>query len=235
LSLGDIHWINSIVQASNAMYFEGMSNPQRVVFDEIATTTGNIHTLSLSHQATKGGTHAYDFLTSWAQAVAAADATVAPPPGLLTGDNLPILPFYSDDQCDESIGPPASLGATCAALDSGAFCVTVDVPNDPFISQHGSTQSRIDAYESAFGNRTIRICGNASISAASLILCGHDVADGGDTGDSYINYILQWTSTSTQILVQLAGHLSLSGDPSQCYGLGSDGGKWSDQRRPVSL
>ncbi len=213
LSLGDVHWINSIVQAGNAMYFEGMSNPQRVVFSNIAATTGNIHSLSLSHQATKGGIHAYDFLTSWVQAVAAADAIVAPPPGLLTGDNAPISPFYLDDQCDESIGPPASLGATCSALDSGGFCVDVPVPDDPFVSKDGSTQSRIDAYESAFGNRTIRICGNAAISAASLTLCGHDVANGADTGDSYINYIFAWTSSSTQILIQAAGHLGVSGDP----------------------
>ncbi|MFH1110481.1 MAG: HYR domain-containing protein [Planctomycetota bacterium] len=213
LSLGDIHWINSIVQSSNAMYFEGMSNPQRVVFDEIAATPGNIHTLSLSHQATKGGIHAYDFLTSWVQAVAAADATVAPPPGLLTGDNAPILPFYSDDQCDAELGPPDTFPATCSALDSGAFCVNVDVPDDPFISKDGSTQSRIDAYESVFGNRTIRICGNTAISTASLTICGHDVANLGDTGDSNIKYMLQWTSTSTRILVQLAGHLGVSGDP----------------------
>jgi hypothetical protein len=220
LSLGDVHWINSIVQASNAMYFEGMSVPQRVVFDNIPATTGNVHSLSLSHQATKGGIHAYDFLTSWPQAVAAANAIVAPPPGLLTGDNAPILPFYSDDQCDESIGPPADLDDTCAALDSGANCVLVTVPDDPFISQDGSTQSRIDAYESAFGNRTIRICGNASISAATLTICGHDVANLADTGDSFIEYMLSWTSTSTQILVQLAGHLGVGADNDSGPGIG---------------
>ena len=54
--LGDCHWINSIVQQSNAVYLEGMSNPQRVVFDGVGSTApGNIHTLTLSHQATKAG------------------------------------------------------------------------------------------------------------------------------------------------------------------------------------
>jgi len=212
--VGNVHWIGSIVHAGNSKYYEGMSNPQRVVFDDISATTGNVHTLSLSHQATKGGIHAYDFVTSWEQAVLAANAVLPPPPGLLTGDNTPVLPFYQDDGCDAEIGPPASLGATCTNLRAGANCVVVSVPDDPFISKDGSTQSRINAYESSFGNRTVRICGNQSISSASLTLCGHDpAANGSDTGDSEINYILTWTSTSTQLVVEMAGHLSVSGDP----------------------
>jgi len=145
--------------------------------------------------------------------VLAADAALPPPPGLLTGDNTPVLPFYQDDACDAEIGPPASLGTTCTNLRAGANCVVMDLPDDPFISKDGSTQSRINAYESAFGNRTIRICGNQSISSASVTLCGHDVPNLGDTGDSSINYILTWTSNSTQLVVEMAGHLSVSGDP----------------------
>jgi len=222
-SLGDVHWIGSIVQITNATYFEGMSNPQRVVFDEIAptATAGNVHTLSFSHQATKGGVHAYDFLTSWQQAVLAADFIAPTSPGLLTGNNgSPDRPFYdgADDACGEDLGPPSSLEATCNSLHKGANCVDVPAPDDPFLSVDGSTQSRINAYESAFpfgpGNRSIRICGNTAISATSLTLCGHTVADFMDTGDSDIKYMLKWTSTSTQILVEFAGHLSVSGDPS---------------------
>jgi len=64
--LGDIDWINSIVQASNSVYTEGMSVMQRVVLSGFTDTgnDGNI-TLNFSHQDTKAGIHAYDWLTSW--------------------------------------------------------------------------------------------------------------------------------------------------------------------------
>ncbi len=226
--LGNVHWINSIVQESNARYYEGTSNPQRVVFDDIPATAGNLHSLGFNHQATKGGIHAYDFVTSWEQAVLAGDAVLPPPPGILTGDNLPVLPFYADDGCDDDLGPPASLTATCTTLRAGANCVVVSVPDDPFISKDGSTQDRIDAYEGSFGNRTVRICGNTPISTASLAMCGHDVANLGDTGDSNISYMLSWTSTSTQLVVEMAGHLSVTGDPNVmpiAWGLGLGSGQ----------
>ena len=198
-TIGDLtvkHWINSILQASNSIYYEGMSVPQRPIFWDIASTAGNNHFLTLSHEATKGGTHAYDFLTAWNQG------------------NDPILPLIP---WGENIGPPNTLGATAQFLHnapgSGAYEYFVNVPNDPFISKDGSTQARINAYELKYGDRFIRICGNQPITSAVLTLVGHDVANGADTGDSFINYQLSWTSASDQIMVELSGHLSMSGDP----------------------
>ncbi len=188
-------WIGSILQSSNSAYHEGMSVPQRTVFTNIASTSGNVHTLAFSHEATKGGIHAYDWLTGWNQG------------------NIPPLPFVP---WGPSIGPPANLGTICQTLHnapgSGAYETFVDVPDDPFISKDGLTQTRIDAYETVNGNRQIRICGNMPFTAASLSL-SHSVADGGDTGDSDINYVLAWTSASDQILVEMGGHLAVSGDP----------------------
>src|SRR5262245_18106940 len=57
------HWITSIVQKGNSDYFEGMTNPQRIVFDNMPSTT--VHTLTFNHQFTKGGIHAYDFLAGY--------------------------------------------------------------------------------------------------------------------------------------------------------------------------
>lgn len=201
--LGHAHWINSIVQESNAEYLEGMSNPQRVVFDDIPATAGNIHTLSFSHQATKGGIHAYDFLTSWDQAIAAAAAASCPLPagGLL---------FHLDvDNCGMEIGPPASMEATCTTLKGN--CVDVPVPSDTYVdSTDGAYSTRIAEYESVYGPRTIEICGSSTINSASVTVCSHT---GPDTGDSDIHYILQWDSASTAIVIKFAGHLSVSGDP----------------------
>src|SRR5437868_4357764 len=71
--LGTCSWINGAIQATNSTYVEGMSVPQRVIFTGIGTTPNNFHTLNFQVLATKGGIHAYDWLTSWDQAVAAAN------------------------------------------------------------------------------------------------------------------------------------------------------------------
>jgi hypothetical protein len=199
-TLGTCHWIGSILQTGNSEYYESMCVPQRLVFDNLGTTVGDIHTLTFSHQATKSGIHAYDFLTSYSQAVAtAADAGV---------------PFtdLSGQACAAEIGPPASLGATCSSVRNGPNCLDVPVPDDPFVSKDGSTQSRLDAFEALYGNRTIRVCGNSPVTAGSLTL-SHSVANGMDTGDSDILYSLSWTSASTAVVVELAAHISLSGNP----------------------
>jgi hypothetical protein len=206
--LGNIHWIGSIVQSSNSMYFEGMSNMQRALFTAVPGTNSNIHTLTFDHQATKGGIHAYDFLTSYLQAV--------------TDDSAALGVAIQLNPCGEDIGPPASLGATCVSLRGSATdtvgpgacptCVVdVVVPDDPFVSKDGSTATKIAAYEAGHGNRTIRLYGNTPISNASLAVC-HTVAAGADTGDSFAEYVLTWTSTSDQILVEAAGHLAVTGD-----------------------
>jgi len=185
----DDQWIGSILQKSNSMYYECMSVPQRTILDDIAPTTDGEHTFTFSHQATKGGTHAYDWLTAYNQG------------------NEPPLAF---EPCGEKIS--TDFAAICENLHTSGYSVPVDVPDDPFISKDGSTQDRIDAYEGEFGNRQIKIYGNEPIAAAGLTL-SHDVSNNSDTGDSYINYVLTWTSNSTQIIIEMAGHLAMSGDP----------------------
>ncbi len=181
-------WIGSILQASNSEYYECMSVPQRTILVDIPATAGGEHTFTFSHQATKGGIHAYDWLTAYNQG------------------NVPPLAFNA---CGEDMGPQATP-AICQSLHGGSNWALVDVPNDPFISKDGSTQSRINAYETQFGNRQIKIYGDQPIVATGLTL-SHTVSDGDDTGDSYIEYVLTWTSNSTQILIEMAGHLALSG------------------------
>jgi len=192
-------WIGSILQKSNSYYYEGMSVNQRIIFTDIASTPGDVHTLTFSHEATKGGIHAYDWLTAWDQ-----------------GNNeiWPHDSWMNYEPCGESIGPPKTLGATCESLHTGPYCVDVEVPNDTFMSKDGPTLDRILAYEAEFGNREIRICGNAAITSASFTAIYHDVANYSDTGDSYVHYELTWESTSDQILIEMAGHLAVSGDPS---------------------
>ena len=199
--LGDVHWINSIVQSSNSIYYEGMSNHQRIVLIDIAPTTGNIHSLGFSHQATKGGIHAYDFLTGWDQAIADNEAAL--------GVN------YFINECGDEIGPPNNLDDICNDLHNGPFFFDVALPDDPYVDpMDGAYQQRIDAYEAASGNRVIRIYADAEIVSAEF--CGAPVHTGPDDGDSKAGYVLTVTGNSTdditQLIVEFAGHLSVTGD-----------------------
>ena len=203
-ALGECHWINSILQNQNSRYFEGTSVPQRVIFPSLPATAGDSHSMLFFHEFTKGGVHAYDFLTSYAQAQTTSLA--------IGGFALTL------NACgDEIPGPnPIDYAGICTAVRSGTNFIDVDVPDDPFVSGSfafgdGDVQDRINEFEAQYGNRTIRIWGNAPFTSGSLTLA-HDVANGGDTGDSDITYVLNWVSASTQIVVEMAGHLAVSVD-----------------------
>ena len=187
----DDEWIGSILQASNSKYYECMSVPQRTILANIPATTGGMHTFGFSHEATKGGIHAYDWLTAYNQG------------------NDPPLAY---DPCGEKLGNTPDFATICGNLHSSPYSILINVPDDPFMSKDGSTQDRVDAYEAEFGNRQIKLYGDQPFATAGLTL-SHTVSDGGDTGDSDIEYELAWTSNSTHILIEMAGHLALSGSP----------------------
>jgi PKD repeat protein len=197
------NWINSILHNANSFYREGMSVPQRIVFSSIETTSGDIHNLTFSHQATKLGVHAYDWLTGWNQG------------------NVPPLTY-------NPWGPAYDPGINATLIQNlhqktPPYEFYLDVPDDPFISKDGSTQNRINAYETAWGNRQIRISGNQPIINASFTSFYHDVTNGNDTSDSNIYYELTWVSSSDDILIEMAGHLAVTGDPNVdpiAWGLG---------------
>src|SRR5262249_22507623 len=202
---GNIHWINSIVQQGNSTYFEGMSVPQRLIFTGITATSGNVHTLTFLHQATKSAdNHAYDFQTSWEQAVLAAD-TIAPGQGLMAQ--------LLANRCGDEIGPPGNLNITCNSLAASAFIATPSWPDSMGTVLGDNVDTRIAAYENCFGNRTLKIYGDAAITAASITFNGY-------TGtDLDANYTLTWTSASTQVLIEYAGHISV-GTEASCPGIG---------------
>src|SRR5436190_3305041 len=186
--LQNIHWITSIIQDNNSMYFEGMSVRQRLLITGLPSTSGNHHSLLFRHQFSKANVHAYDFLASYAQAAAEDLADF----GAVANVN----------PCGADIGPPSSLAATCSALHSGTNFVDVPAPLDTFISKDGPIAAKITAYESVHGPRTVSISRNAPISNAVLTAC-HDVPNGGDTSDSFVLYALTWDSASVDILLEM--------------------------------
>lgn len=177
-------WINGDIGPSNSVYAEGMSLPQRLMLTNIAATVGNAHTLVFTTQWTKAGKHAYDWLTSYSQAQAAA--------------SFYGIPYTSLNEC-------AGLGATCTGIRSGSNYVDVPVPDDSYLSQHGGTQSRINAYETQFGNRTVRLWGSG-LSATNLTMT-HSAGSSADTGDSIQTWTLTWTGSS-DVLLEFAAHIA---------------------------
>src|SRR4051794_22623680 len=64
-SSGDLgcRWINGNLQSSNSLYNEGDATVQRAWLTGYAP--GSTHSITFQYGTTKGGQHAYDFLTSW--------------------------------------------------------------------------------------------------------------------------------------------------------------------------
>jgi hypothetical protein len=56
-------WINGNLQRNNSIYFEGDATVQRVWLTGFEP--GTTHNVTLKYGTTKGGKHAYDFLTTW--------------------------------------------------------------------------------------------------------------------------------------------------------------------------
>jgi hypothetical protein len=195
-TLGNCVWLNGDLNQNNSQWFEGMSVPQRVLVRGV--TGGTTHTLQLSHQATKNDAHAYDFLTSYAQASQAHQDFLGTP-----------LVF---NDCGDFTG--AALTACTSAF--GHSSATVDVPDDPYLSAIPAPgtpyQTRINAFEGVYGNRTIQLWGDAPITNVTMSLSHSSGADNADTGGNgeRINYNLSWTSASTNVLVQFAAHLAVS-------------------------
>ena len=205
-TLGLCDWISSILQASDSKYFEGLSTLQRLVFDQIPTTTGNTHTLTFHVDATKGGEHAYDFLSGWDQALAAAQAidpteTLFPDMSRTTAGN--------NNACTNPSNPQAALTSVCLALRASSNTDVVDVPiPSQSVADVGGTVTPAQAitnYETYFGSTTgMRLYGASAISGATLTFDGYS----SPTGDQFANYTLTWTSASTSLLVEFAAHIA---------------------------
>ena len=187
----DCSWINGALQHSNSVYAEGMSTLQRLVVTSIPATGGNHHSLLFHTSFTKGGLHSYDFLTSWDQAVAAA--------------HYYQVPFANLNAC---VGVPGTACTTLAATTP----TNVTVPDDAFVSHDGSTQTRIDQYETLFGDRTVSLYANGAVTGATLSLSHVDtggiVANGADTGDTDISWTLSWTGAATDVMVTFGAHVA---------------------------
>ncbi|HZM00174.1 MAG TPA: hypothetical protein VFD43_07985, partial [Planctomycetota bacterium] len=207
--VGEIDWIGSILQQNNSIYAEGMSVPQRLVFLEIDPTAGNVHTLTFSHQATKGGdVHAYDFLTSWAQAIEAGKGHGPNDEDLLdelADPNVIVLSASGQAATDAEM---ESLWFPANSPEIGLGDITPDaMPNVG--GGTGDVAAQISAYEAnpLYGNRqvTVRAPDGFPVTNVSCDFTGYSPSG----ADFFAEYSLTWTSESPTIGIEFAGHLGV--------------------------
>jgi|GEM_PF-2708937 len=132
----DKKWITGNLVANKSTYYEGMSVPQRIVLRGLDSSEAQ--SVTINYDFTKGGKYAYDFLTSWDQAMSSADR--------IAGQN------WDDEWKWIGLDPDDFDGST----------VTASIPNSGLASEKES------AYEAIFGDRTFKVYGNGTITGLSL-------------------------------------------------------------------
>ena len=132
-------WANGNINPNNSCYSEGNSVPFR--YFVTGTTTSSKHYFTVSMEWTKGGIHAYDYLTQWNQtegpeiiaAGGACGVPTTPPPGCAPPSGFFSWPdpsdsnnysgtippdFFTKVDSDFVIDGPGSLGFYNATIDS---------------------------------------------------------------------------------------------------------------------
>lgn len=210
------NWTGGDLNSSNSRYTEGVAVPQKILFRGI---TGTVQTIQFQMSWTRSGKHTYDFPVSWAQAEQAYASVFG-------GSTFTVL----GSECSGMTGPD---GTACSQVVSGTGHVVsqVPVPDDPYVSgvfaglATGSTQAKINSFESYYGNRVVTVYTLVPIVATMTM--SHTVANGcdysggcGGTGnnntDSNWSLMLTASSPITEVLVTFAAHVALGnpfGDP----------------------
>ena len=218
----DASWIAGAINGNKALYAEGMCIPQRLFLLGIDSSTTTNHSLEIQVLATKGGVHAYDFVTSWDQAIASANFIA---PGLNLMANLITA------RCTNAIGADAS--AVCAGLHTSInqtlAVYTQELTNVPgFPAGDYPTGDRVQSRAEAFdifvgGSRGARVYADPTATNFSNVHFSFDGYVSG-AGEYYEVYTLTWTSDSTNLLIELAGHLAQSKDQGQNLAYPATGG-----------
>ena len=193
-----------------------MGVPQRIIFTQL---TGSNHTFRFRHEAVKhqsGDRHAFDFLMSWEQAIATA--------GDIANGSINELQDLIAQQCNGNI--QANPASACSNFTTNAYAtVTDNMGNPPNHHGNNNVNTAIACFEQQYGNRQIEIQGDTPITNFNIVFEGYS---GRDNGDNYAWYTVNWTSTSSNVMIKLAGRAALGGGGlcgyGNCYGAGSING-----------
>ena len=230
---GELHWIGSILQNSNSRYVEGMSTLQRIVMNNLTTACSGscTHTLRVKFESEKNGNHAYDFITSWDNAIQAANGVygtgawaIAPGFGLMPANRAdPKL-----HECDDAIGACSETACnlvTNGGIGTGAGATFRDLPvidgetNLIIPGDQNTTTNIITEYESRYGNRTVRVYVDGGTFGGAngdvnnrVVFVGYGNSNPNDGGDTYMYYDIIWTSCSPNVVIEFAAHIAVGVD-----------------------
>lgn len=235
VSTGPCDFIGGNSQQTKAAWWDGMAVPQRVIWNNIAPTTGDIHNFGFGTEWTNGSRHSYDFLVSWTQAKQLS--------GLIAGLNMTIGydgTLTGDDPC-ENLGTGGSHPTdyeTCRAIHNltpypgiSSYSAPYTMPDtDGFSSSNCDpgkclASDKQSAFSAIFGARTFTIWANQPITVNSFTLAHYtdkscSVPISNDNGDTYVCYFINYTSAATVVDLEVAPHIALGCDinqPTQLY------------------
>ena len=190
---GDLEWVNGILNDTHTTFFEGMSTLQRLYIENI---TGSNHILELEHNAVSQGVHAYDFLTSWDQALAATGSIA---PGAYPS------PISDALACKPGSSAPSTFEDNCLAARGGIHIEDVSIMGSMGTLLGDDIDARIAAYEGFFGDRTVRIYGDAPITNAEMTFVAYNP-------QNEAQYTLEWTSDSSFVVIEFGAHIAQGQD-----------------------
>jgi hypothetical protein len=232
-----ITWTNGILNATHTTYYEGVSTPQRLFLwnlDQTNDGTANHHTVKIRHLAEASGLHAYDFVTSWSQAVAEAqniggsvnefgaaganlyNAQLDDAPSEFTGANAGFFDHAAFTNAGNAKHKTATFSTTSFGTPSGTVGSTDDV-----------LACWVGVYQAPF----FEIAGNQDITSFSVTAEPGYVA-------GYKIYTLTWSSASDRVLILFAGHPAVgqtSASPICGYGTGQGAGSVSGGSYHIKL
>ena len=181
-------WVNGILNKNQTEYYEGMSSPQRIVLNGLSSglVSGEEYnkSLTIKYQFTEKGNYAYDFLTSWDQAINFADRI---------GDQT-----WTD-------------GWKWNGLNKNEFSTEISaaIP-DNTSPTNSELAKKITAYESIFGdNRQINVFGSGSIHSLSI---SSPAFSGNAEGTSHYSVTINWSGTANKVMILFGAHIAAGYD-----------------------
>ncbi|MGH7735772.1 MAG: hypothetical protein ACREOE_19275, partial [Gemmatimonadales bacterium] len=118
-------WINGDLNANKAVYREGDTVPFRAILTNLTGGAGSSHSATIQYQTTKGGHHAYDYLTTLNNTVPAPDPCAGLPNGVTcpsgtpdTSGNFPADPNVTPTSVPNPYGHMTCYGCTVTGFGS---------------------------------------------------------------------------------------------------------------------
>jgi hypothetical protein len=207
-SVMSCNWVNG--QMSNANWLEGSAVPQKAQISGLSAAATSVHSYTWSVTWSDSNKHGYDWIVSYAQAQQLHPDYIGSP--------LDLNPCTSGNNTEKT---------TCLGLRSGPYSQTIYIPDDTFVSgifvKDGATLPRIQAFESKYGNRTIKLYTDAPIVSPAVITFYHaddstgfpPLANGGDAtvAKSVVRYTVYFTSSANTFMLEYGTHFAISGNP----------------------